>query len=99
MSQQRYAYLIGANGPEQMALRYAESDALRLAEALMGPFCQFTEAKVVIAESRDAAWQACKRWPGGAIHPIRCWSISPGTPSLIGASICFVTRQTATTCM
>ena len=32
MSQQRYAYLMGANGPEQMALRYAESDALRLAE-------------------------------------------------------------------
>src|SRR5712691_8061034 len=53
MSQQRYAYLIGANGPEQMSLRYAESDALRLAEALMGPFCQFTEAKAVIAESRD----------------------------------------------
>src|SRR6266567_6516166 len=54
MSQQRYAYLIGANGPEQMTLRYAESDALRLAEALIGPFCQFTEAKAVIAESRDA---------------------------------------------
>lgn len=54
MSQQRFAYLMGANGPEQMALRYAESDALRLAEALLGPFCQFTEARVVIAESRDA---------------------------------------------
>ncbi len=54
MSQQRYAYLIGANGPEQMALRYAESDALRLAEALIGPFCKFTEAKAAIAESRDA---------------------------------------------
>lgn len=54
MRQQRYAYLIGANGPEQMTLRYAESDALRLAEALIGPFCQFTEAKAVIAESRDA---------------------------------------------
>ncbi len=54
MSQQRYAYLIGANGPEQMALQYAESDALRLTEALMGPFCEFTEAKAVVAESRDA---------------------------------------------
>jgi HEAT repeat protein len=54
MSQQRYAYLMGANGPEQMALRYAESDALRLAEVLIGPFCQFTEAKAVIALSRDA---------------------------------------------
>src|SRR5258708_18484402 len=53
MSQQRYAYLIGANGPGQMSLRYAESDALRLAETLMGPFCQFTEAKAVMAESRD----------------------------------------------
>ncbi len=53
MSQQRYAYLIGANGTPQMPLRYAETDAIRLAEALMGPFCQFTEAKAVIADNRD----------------------------------------------
>lgn len=53
MSQQRFAYLIGANGPQHMRLRYAETDAMRLAQVLMGSYCQFTEAKAVIADSRD----------------------------------------------
>src|SRR5579864_3337043 len=55
MSQQkRYAYLIGANGPqtEHLAtLRYAEKDAQRLAEALCTPHCAFTAAQSTVAES------------------------------------------------
>src|SRR5450631_3604043 len=53
MSQKRYAYLIGANGPENIRLQYAETDVTRLAETLRGPVCQFTEVESVIAQSRD----------------------------------------------
>src|SRR5690349_10841729 len=54
MNQKRYAYLIGANGPqtEQVkALKYAHRDAQRLAEALLAPPCTFTKAEWTIAES------------------------------------------------
>ena len=54
MSQERYAFLIGANGPEDMRLKYAETDVIRLAEALKGSYCQFTAAEAVIAHNRDA---------------------------------------------
>jgi len=53
MNQQRYAYLLGANGPESMRLQYAETDVTRLAEVLKGPHCQFTDTKAVIASSRN----------------------------------------------
>src|SRR5947209_18904786 len=52
MSQKRYAYLIGANGPKGMQLKHAEKDAIRLADALKGPYCQFTSTEVIIAQSR-----------------------------------------------
>src|SRR5947209_7589468 len=54
MSQKRYAYLIGANGPEIKGerLRYAEHDIVRLADALTGPHCQFPHPCSVIADSR-----------------------------------------------
>ncbi len=54
MSQKRYAYLIGANGPQTdrlATLKYAEKDAQRLAEALLAPRCSFTKAKATIAEN------------------------------------------------
>ena len=54
MSQKRYAYLIGANGPQTervKALKYAQRDAQRLAEALLASHCAFTKAKWTIAES------------------------------------------------
>ena len=56
MSQKRYAYLIGANGPQTErldALKYAEKDAQRLAEALLTPHCAFTKAESTIAKSRQ----------------------------------------------
>ncbi|WP_201372539.1 HEAT repeat domain-containing protein [Ktedonobacter robiniae] len=56
MSQKRYAYLIGANGPEGMRLKHAEEDVLRLAEALKTPNpCHFAEAVPVIAHTRQSA--------------------------------------------
>jgi MoxR-like ATPase len=54
MNQKRYAYLIGANGPQTehvKALKYAHRDAQRLAEALLAPPCAFTKAEWTIAES------------------------------------------------
>src|SRR5581483_1745579 len=53
MSQKRYAYLIGANGPEHARLKYAESDVTRLADALKGQYCQFTAVEAVIAEHHE----------------------------------------------
>ncbi len=53
MSQKRYAYLIGANGPANIRLEYAETDITRLAETLRGPSCQFTAVEPIIAQSRD----------------------------------------------
>ena len=56
MSQKRYAYLIGANGPQTdrlVTLKYAEKDAQRFAEALLAPRCAFTKAESAIAESRQ----------------------------------------------
>ena len=55
MSQKRYAYLIGANGPPSIRLKHAEKDAIRLADALKGPYCQFTSTEVIIAQSRTIA--------------------------------------------
>jgi HEAT repeat protein len=55
MSQQRYGYLIGANGPLEMRLKYAEKDVTRLAEALRGPYCQFRGVETIIAHSRQDA--------------------------------------------
>ena len=54
MSQKRYAYLIGANGPQTdrlAMLKYAEKDAQRLAEALRTSHCAFTDAEATIAEN------------------------------------------------
>src|SRR5260370_1589453 len=54
MSQKRYAYLIGANGPRTerlVKLKYAEKDAQRLAEALLTPHCSFTKAEATTAEN------------------------------------------------
>ena len=52
MTQQRYAYLIGANGPEQTQitpLKYAEKDAQRLKEVFDTEPCKFFRVKSVIA--------------------------------------------------
>ena len=54
MSQKRYAYLIGANGPQTdhlATLKYAEKDAQCLAEALLAPRCGFTKAECMPAQS------------------------------------------------
>src|SRR5947209_1204046 len=52
MSQKRYAYLIGANGPKEMELKHAEKDVRCLADALKGPYCRFAHTEVVTAQSR-----------------------------------------------
>src|SRR5260221_7286508 len=62
MSPKRYAYLIGANGPDNMRLKHAEKDVIRLAEALQGPYCQFTRAEVVIARSRQDGLRGFKQF-------------------------------------
>src|SRR5437764_4227439 len=62
MSQKRYAYLIGANGPESIRLKYAETDVIRLAEALKGPYCRFTSAEVIIAYNRQSGIQGFKQF-------------------------------------
>src|SRR5437660_2574838 len=54
MSQKRYAYLIGANGPQTeilTKLKYAEKDAKYLAEALLASPCGFTKAEPIVADS------------------------------------------------
>lgn len=56
MGQKRYAYLMGANGPQmpyKRPLHYAEQDAQRLANALNNHPCSFTKTKCVTATSRD----------------------------------------------
>ncbi len=52
MSQKRYAFLMGANGPQTSVmkpLQYAECDAKRLSEALRDTPCAFTNATWVTA--------------------------------------------------
>jgi hypothetical protein len=56
MSQKRYAYLIGANGPQQQPhviepLKYAEKDIGRLEAALSAHPCAFTEVNSIIANT------------------------------------------------
>lgn len=54
MPQKRYAYLIGANGPEHQnitPLQYAEKDIERLQRALSDYPCEFSDVKSVIATS------------------------------------------------
>ncbi len=56
MSQKRYAFLIGANGPQTAhlnSLNYAQRDAERLATALKGPPCAFTKAEWTTAVTRE----------------------------------------------
>ena len=56
MSHNRYAYLVGANGPNTQKvnpLKYAEQDAMRLAKAFKGGYCDFTLAEYLVAEKRD----------------------------------------------
>jgi len=46
MIQRRYAYCIGANGPQTgglNSLKYAEKDAQRVADALKAAPCAFTK--------------------------------------------------------
>ncbi len=52
MSQKRYAFLIGANGPQTSTLKplqYAECDAQRLSDALSDNLCAFSEVTWTIA--------------------------------------------------
>src|SRR5438874_152988 len=52
MSQKRYAFLIGANGPQSErlnSLKYAERDAERLGAALKSPPCLFTGVESITA--------------------------------------------------
>lgn len=53
MSQKRYAYLIGANGPDEQGiepLKYAEQDIKHLEKALSTYPCEFTKwRKLVLA--------------------------------------------------
>src|SRR6266487_1565070 len=56
MSQERYAFLIGANGSQTArlsSLKYAERDAERLATALKGSPCAFTKAEWTTAANRE----------------------------------------------
>ncbi|SRR6266446_6195218 len=62
MSQKRYAYLIGANGPQDMRLKHAETDVIRLADALKGSFCRFASAEVVIADNRQGGLRGFKQF-------------------------------------
>src|SRR5437588_10593999 len=67
MSQQkRYAYLIGANGPEigGKCLKYAEKDVKLMASALEGPSsrCQFTSVESIIADERQGVLSGLKQY-------------------------------------
>jgi HEAT repeat protein len=62
MSQKRYAYLIGANGPQTARLKYAEKDAKRLAGALLAHPCSFTKAEWTIAENRQSTLNSLHRF-------------------------------------
>jgi hypothetical protein len=56
MDQKRYAFLMGANGPQiesLSTLKYAERDAERLATALKTPPCAFTNVEWMTAASRE----------------------------------------------
>jgi tetratricopeptide (TPR) repeat protein len=56
MTQQRHAYLIGANGPQQTqitSLQYAEQDVKRLEQAFNTYPCQFSRVRSVIANTSN----------------------------------------------
>jgi tetratricopeptide (TPR) repeat protein len=56
MSQKRYAFLMGANGPQTAnlnSLKYAERDAERLATALEVSPCAFTNVESMTAANRE----------------------------------------------
>src|SRR5438309_275322 len=57
MSHTRYAYCIGANGPQSSwydSLKYAEKDAERLASALATSPCNFFETRWGVATDRNS---------------------------------------------
>ena len=75
MVQKRYAYLIGANGPEhggRSRLKYAENDAKRLASAFNAFPCEFTEAEYVIAEEPNATLTKLERLSNKCAPSDRC---------------------------
>jgi hypothetical protein len=56
MDQKRYAFIMGANGPQTeslSSLKYAERDAERLAAALKAPPCAFTNVEWMTADGRE----------------------------------------------
>jgi len=58
MDRNRYAFLIGANGPQAghlSSLKYAERDAECLAAALKAPLCAFTKVEWITATDRQMA--------------------------------------------
>ena len=62
MAQKRYAYLIGANGPQNQpnvieSLKYAEKDVERLEKVLNAHPCAFTEVKSIVAHSPNLVIQ------------------------------------------
>jgi len=67
MGQNRYAFFIGANGPQTdrlSSLRYAERDAERLAAALTAYPCTFTKVEGMKAVSREATLTQLKIFAG-----------------------------------
>ncbi len=55
MSQQRHAFLIGANGPQLlMPLKYAEKDAERLSTVLRDGPCAFARVQCSVGHDRNA---------------------------------------------
>lgn len=63
MGQKRYAFLIGANGPQTArlsSLKYAERDAERLTTALKVSPCAFTKAEWTTAANRETALTGLK---------------------------------------
>jgi hypothetical protein len=67
MVQKRYAYLMGANGPQTdrlSPLKYAEKDARRLADALKALPCDFTRAEWITAIRRDATLAGLNHFTG-----------------------------------
>src|SRR5450759_1994076 len=64
MSQKRYAYLIGANGPDKqnvVPLKYAEKDIERLKKAFSAYPCEFAKVDSVVANSPFAVLPGLER--------------------------------------
>ena len=59
-TQKRYAFLMGANGPFNQHLKYAEKDVERLAKALTGDLCAFTSVVSNIAIELREHYYTCK---------------------------------------